>query len=115
MTDSFPIDNPPQVLLLAAPSSREREALEKSVVREAITECLEGGAPRLMRWLDRIEEQKGAKAAFDSFIKLLEFGMPKLQRVTVQDPNVDAVQMPVINVSFAQPSSVKIIEVENDG
>lgn len=115
MTDHYPIDSPPQELLPPATPNRERDALEKSAVREAITECLEGGAPRLMHWLDLIEEQKGAKAAFDSFIKLLEFGMPKLQRVTVQDPNGDAVQMPVINVSFAAPPSVKIVEVEDNG
>jgi hypothetical protein len=70
---------------------------------------------KLAELLDEITEKNGPKAAFDSFIKLLEFAQPKLQRVTVTNPDGDAVQAPVINVSFAQPPSfVKVVPADGD-
>ena len=101
---------PPQIIA-TAPTTSVRE-LEKSAVREAITNCLEGGAPLLQEWLTKIEEKNGPKAAFDSFIKLLEFGMPKLQRVTVQDPDGNAASMPLIQVNFSPSTPMKIVEVD---
>lgn len=113
MSDEFDIAFPPDRPQPVA--KRERQAMEQSAVRQAIVECLEGGAPRLMGWLDKIESEKGAKAAFDSFLKLLEFGQPKLQRIVVEDPNGNAPQLPVINVSFGQPIKVVNIEDEHGG
>jgi hypothetical protein len=88
-------------------------------VLEAITAVCEAQVgergTKLMELLDEIKEKNGPKAAFDSFIKLLEFAQPKLQRVTVADPDGNAVQAPIINVSFAQPpSSVKVIPAAGD-
>ena len=104
-TDSFPIDSPPQELLPASGQNLSLRARERSAVLEAITAVCEAQVgergTKLMELIDEIKEKNGPKAAFDSFIKLLEFAQPKLQRITVQDPDGNAPTAPVINVSFA--------------
>lgn len=107
MTDEFPIDSPPQLISSRQPSASIRER-EKSAVREAITLVATDGASRLQGWLDRIDDGSpaGAKEAMSMFLKLLEFSMPKLQRVTVEDPDGNAPAAPVINVHFDQPIHV---------
>lgn len=107
MTDQFPIDNPPERLTPATAPSRAVREREKSAVREALTLVTEQGAERLAEWLTAIEAQDGPKAAFDSYIKLLEFALPKLQRVTVTDPDGNSPSLPVINVSFNAPAPPK--------
>jgi hypothetical protein len=109
MKDSYPIDNLPQVLVEAKPQ-RVRKDAEQSAVREAITLVCESGAERLQGWLDKIEAESGAKAAMDSFLKLLEFSQPKLSRVTVQDPDGNASKTPIINVTFHSPAPIRIVD-----
>lgn len=55
--------------------------------REAIARFVEGNADRLNRWLDAIEQQDGPKAAFDCFMDVVEYHVPKLARteLTGQD------------------------------
>lgn len=48
--------------------------------REAIAAFVDGNAGRLNNLLDRIEEENGAKDAFNAITSLLEYHMPKLQR-----------------------------------
>jgi hypothetical protein len=114
MSDSYPVDNPPlQLNTMPTPSESVRER-EKSAVREAITAVCEDGAKSLQGWLDRIDDGTpyGAKQAMGMFLKLLEFSMPKLQRVTVEDPNGQPMKMPVININFAPISGIKVVETD---
>lgn len=48
--------------------------------REAIARFIDGNSERLQDWLDKIEADQGAKAAWDCFIDLAEFHVPKLAR-----------------------------------
>jgi hypothetical protein len=48
--------------------------------REAIARFVDGNADRLQEWLDRIAEDEGPKAAYNCFVDLLEFHVPKLAR-----------------------------------
>jgi hypothetical protein len=48
--------------------------------REAIARFVDGNAERLNGWLDQIEAEDGAKAAFQCFTDLLEYHVPKLAR-----------------------------------
>jgi hypothetical protein len=51
-----------------------------ATAREAIARFVDGNAERLNGWLDEIEAQDGAKAAFACFTDLLEYHVPKLAR-----------------------------------
>ena len=48
--------------------------------REAIAAFVDGNAHKLIGWLEKIEQEEGARVAFDSFAKLLEYHIPKLAR-----------------------------------
>ena len=54
-------------------------------VREALSDLVVGNLPRLQEWLDRLAKHN-PKAAFEVYVKLLEFCVPKLTRVTVEQP-----------------------------
>lgn len=107
--------NPP-ITLVPASEMRElsRAQREKSAVREAITEVCESAVgergSKLTKLIEKIEELEGPKAAFDAIVKLLEFTTPKLQRVTVEDPDGNAPRLPVLNINFGRP--VKIVSPE---
>jgi hypothetical protein len=108
---------PPQILSTLDPTPREVREVEKSALREAIADvCMARVGERgdkLRNLLERIETQNGPKAAFDSLIKLLEFAQPKLQRITVQDPDGNAPSMPIINVSFEAPTPTTVVKSFN--
>lgn len=106
---SYPLDSPPPEQLVPPTLLSSRASREKSAVREAITLVCESGAERLMGWMDKIEEEQGAKAAFDSFVKLLEFCQPKLSRMTVQDPDGNAPQLPNITINYGIPGRIKVV------
>jgi hypothetical protein len=48
--------------------------------REAIARFVDGNAPRLQGWLDEIAETQGARAAYECFLALIEYHVPKLAR-----------------------------------
>ena len=48
--------------------------------REAIAKFVDGNAHRMGRWLDQIAAQN-PKAAFDCFMSVVEYHIPKLSRV----------------------------------
>ena len=48
--------------------------------REAIARFVDGNADRLQGWLDSIAQEDGPKAAFDCFLSLIEYHVPKLTR-----------------------------------
>lgn len=54
-------------------------------VREALVELAVGNVPRLQEWLDRVAKHN-PKAALEIYVKLLEFCLPKLARITVEQP-----------------------------
>lgn len=116
MSESFPIDNPPIPLTPATGANRSLRARENSALAEAIAYVCEARVgergSRLIELLDKIEEKDGPKAAFDSIMKLMEFRVPKLQRVTIEDPEGKAPALPVINVSFAGGGTIKVVDVE---
>lgn len=51
--------------------------------REAIAAFVEGNVERLNGWLDQIA-QESPKDAFDAFMKVVEYNIPKLNRTDVQ-------------------------------
>ena len=60
--------------------------------REAIAAFVDANSSRLEGWLDKIEQDEGPRAAFDSFTKLVEYHVPKLGRQEVTGPDGGAVQ-----------------------
>ena len=55
--------------------------------REAIAAFVDGNADRLQGWLDEIHKEKGAQAAWDCMVDVLEYHVPKLARQEVTGPN----------------------------
>lgn len=55
--------------------------------KEAIARFVDGNAERLNSWLDQIEAADGPKAAFQCFIDLVEYHVPKLARTEVTGPD----------------------------
>jgi len=49
--------------------------------REAIARFVDSNSDRLQDWLDEIAEQDGPKAAFQCFMDVVEYHVPKLARV----------------------------------
>jgi len=114
MPEYFDPAHPPQGVETVKPRTLAQR--EKSAVREAITAVCETAmgerGSKLQTLLDKIEVEDGPKAAFDALVKLLEFTTPKLQRMTVEDPNGDAPSVPIINVTFGNP--IKVVNPDGD-
>lgn len=49
--------------------------------REALAVFVDGNLDRLQTWLDEINATEGASAAFRAYVSLLEFHLPKMQRI----------------------------------
>ena len=63
--------------------------------REAIARLVDGNAHRMSLWLDEIHAEKGAQAAWDCMIDVLEYHVPKLarQEITGKDNGPVKVQI----------------------
>lgn len=61
--------------------------------REAIGRFVDGNAHRVQEWLDKIEKEDGPKAAFDCYLKLIEFHVPRLSRAEITGENGGPVQV----------------------
>lgn len=48
--------------------------------REAIAKFVDGNAPKLQEWLDKIAEEQGPWAAFKCMMDVMEYHVPKLAR-----------------------------------
>lgn len=48
--------------------------------RAAIAKFVDGNAHRLQAWLDEIAAEEGAKTAFQCFMEVVEYHVPKLNR-----------------------------------
>lgn len=64
------------------PNGRPKGQPNKSTTqaREAIALFVEGNVERLNGWLDDIAETNGSKAAFECFMDVVEYHIPKLAR-----------------------------------
>lgn len=51
-----------------------------ALAREAIARFVDGNAEKLQGWLDEIAETEGPKAAFECFMDVVEYHVPKLAR-----------------------------------
>lgn len=63
------------------------------LAREAITLFIDGNSARLEDWLLKIEKKHGPKAAFDCFVSLVEFSVPKLARTEHTGPGGGAMRI----------------------
>ena len=66
------------------PKGRPKGSPNKStaLAREAIAKFVDGNADKLQQWLDEIamNEKLGPKVAFDCFMQVAEYHVPKLAR-----------------------------------
>ena len=66
------------------PKGRPKGSPNKStaLAREAIAKFVDGNADKLQEWLDEIamNEKLGPKVAFDCFMQVAEYHVPKLAR-----------------------------------
>jgi hypothetical protein len=78
-----------------AGKGREKGVPNKATAnaREAIARFVDGNAERLQGWLDEIAEAQGAKAAYDCFMDVLEYHVPKLARTELTGQNGGPVQL----------------------
>jgi len=67
-----------------------------AVAREAIARFVDGNSHKLQEWLDEIamNEKLGPKVAFDCFMQVAEYHVPKLARVE----QVGDEEKPVVHV-----------------
>jgi hypothetical protein len=67
-----------------------------ALAREAIAKFVDGNSHKLQEWLDDIatNEKLGPKVAFDCFMQVAEYHVPKLARVE----QVGDVEKPVVHV-----------------
>ena len=67
------------------PKGRPKGSPNKStaLAREAIAKFVDGNSDKLQEWLDAIamNEKLGPKVAFDCFMQVAEYHVPKLARV----------------------------------
>lgn len=64
-----------------------------TLAREAITLFIDGNSARLEDWLLKIEKKHGALAAFNCFVDLAEFAVPKLARTEHTGPGGGAMRI----------------------
>lgn len=80
------------------PKGRPAGSPNKStaLAREAIARFVDGNAEKLQGWLDEIaaNEKLGPKVAFDCFMQVAEYHVPKLARVE----QVGDAEKPVVHV-----------------
>ena len=59
-----------------------------ALAREAIAKFVDGNADKLQQWLDEIamNEKLGPKVAFDCFMQVAEYHVPKLARTEHTSP-----------------------------
>lgn len=74
--------------------------------RDAIAQFVEGNAERLMGWLDKIAEDN-PMAAFDRYMSVVEFHIPKLQRQEITGKDGERLQINVV-------TGVKAVEIPGE-
>jgi hypothetical protein len=66
-----------------------------ALAREAIAKFVDGNADKLQQWLDEIamNEKLGPKVAFDCFMQVAEYHVPKLARTEHTSPEDESVKI----------------------
>lgn len=88
------------------PTGRPKGAANKdiSLGRQAIARFVDDNAHRLLEWLDAIAE-KDAKQAFDAYMSVVEFHIPKLSRAENINKTVGILQI-VLEAGKAQQAAL---------
>lgn len=63
--------------------------------REAIARFVDGNSPKLQGWLEEIAKTDGAKVAFQCFMDVVEYHVPKLARTEVYTPDGSALNITI--------------------
>ena len=78
------------------PKGRPKGSPNKStaLAREAIAKFVDGNADKLQEWLDDIasNEKLGPKVAFDCFMQVAEYHVPKLARTEHTSPQDEPIK-----------------------
>lgn len=77
-----------------------------ALAREAIARFVDGNAHRLQGWLDDIaaDEKLGPKVAFDCFMDVVEYHVPKLARTELTGDGGGPVQVASVEWTVVTPS-----------
>lgn len=78
---------------------KPRERVAKA--RDMVLNVLDANADRVQGWLDLIEKQQGARNAFQCYLELLEFGVPRLARTELTGKDGEKFSPAVVNVTIA--------------
>lgn len=65
-------------------SEKQLQRVSTGRVRYALSQLAQNNVEQVQRWIDAIELIDGPKAAFDSYMKLIEYSVPKLSRTEVK-------------------------------
>jgi hypothetical protein len=77
------------------------------LAREAIARLVDGNAENLQRWLEEIERDEGARAAWACFMDVIEYHIPKLSRAELTGPGGDALTVTVVDPTRASNRTPK--------
>lgn len=72
--------------------------------REAIARLVDENTTRLQGWLDEIAEEQGAKAAWQCFMEVVEYHIPKLSRAEVTGAGGGPLTVKVVKFGEESPS-----------
>ena len=89
-------------------SRKGRPNKSTEFAREAIARLVETNVHRVERWLDEIETQEGPKAAFDCFMDLVEYHVPKLARTELTGR--DGAAMQTVTTTLSPAAAEKIAQ-----
>lgn len=94
------------------PNGRPVGAINKATrgAREAIAMFVEGNVERLEGWLDQIAEENPL-AAFDRFMSVVEYHIPKLQRQEITGKDGERLQINVVSGVNLQAVDADYVEV----
>jgi hypothetical protein len=78
--------------------------LARRNAQAAIKLLVEKNIPRVQKWLDSIEKEHGAQAAYRCFLDLIEYAVPKMSRNETEGDIA-------ITVSWGSPDSMQQVTV----
>lgn len=71
--------------------------------REAIARFVDGNADNLQTWLEQIAAQDGPKAAFNCFMDVVEYHVPKLGRTELTGADGGKLEIGIIRFADLPP------------
>lgn len=88
------------------PNGRPRGVPNRATAnaREAIARFVDGNSHKLAEWLETIEKEQGALAAFKCFTEVVEYHVPKLARTEHSGP--DGKEIPLsLKIEHVDPAA----------